>query len=354
MTATDEIKIIQTNESRLTGLELQNIPFGSVFTDHMLVADYADGRWTNVQIEPYGPLQVMPSNAAWHYGQAIFEGIKAYPYGEDKVAIFRGRDNFLRFNHSAHRLQMPSVPEEIFMGGMQQLIDLDRNWVPRFSNHALYIRPFMISWDEAIGVRPSLTYKFMILLSPSGPYFSKPMRIWVEKEYVRAAKGGVGFVKAAGNYALSMFPTAEARKRDFDQVLWTDANKHELVQEIGVMNVFFVVGDEVWTPALGDGTILAGITRDSVIQVLRENHIAVREDDIRLDELIQAHKEGRLTEVFGAGTAATIAMIKQLSGDSFDFHFDTETAPVAHTVLNRLNAIRYGEMEDSHNWLTIF
>ncbi len=348
------MKISKTEQSRLTGLQLENIPFGSVFTDHMLVADYADGEWGEPRIEPYGPLQTTPANAAWHYGQAIFEGIKAYPYGEDKVAIFRGIDNFRRFKISAHRLAMPAVPEEIFMDGMKTLIDTDRNWMPRFPEHAMYIRPFMVGWDNAIGVRPSNTYKFMIILSPSGPYFSAPMRIWVEKEYVRAVKGGVGFAKAAGNYALSMFPTAEARRRDFDQVLWTDATHHRYVQEIGVMNVFFVVGDEVWTPGLGDGTILAGITRDSVIKLLKEKNIRVREEEISIDELVAAYKENKLTEVFGAGTAATISMIKQLSSDEFDFHFDLENAPVSNSILNELNDMRYGRLADTHNWLNIF
>lgn len=351
MIAALDMKITKASRSKLSDVQLENIPFGKVFTDHMLVADYEDGEWKNVEIKPYGPLLIDPSNAAWHYGQSIFEGIKAYPQPNGGAAIFRPYDNFHRFNRSAERMQMPAVPEEIFIEGMRQLIELDKAWVPNYPNHALYIRPFMFASDEAIGVRPSSNYKFMILLSPSGPYYTAPMRIYVEETYVRAVQGGVGFAKTAGNYAASMMATALAKEKGYDQVLWTDAFEHKYVQEIGVMNVFFVVGNQAWTPSLETGTILAGVTRDSVITVLREMGLEVQERQIDIAEIIDAYKRGELKEVFGAGTAATISKIKELRYKDFDMHFNVDEWKVSPEVLQRLNAVRYGLEPDNHGWL---
>lgn len=351
MIAALDMKITKASRSKLSDVQLENIPFGKVFTDHMLVADYEDGEWKNVEIKPYGPLLIDPSNAAWHYGQSIFEGIKAYPQPNGGAAIFRPYDNFHRFNRSAERMQMPAVPEEIFIEGMRQLIELDKAWVPNYPNHALYIRPFMFASDEAIGVRPSSNYKFMILLSPSGPYYTAPMRIYVEETYVRAVQGGVGFAKTAGNYAASMMATALAKEKGYDQVLWTDAFEHKYVQEIGVMNVFFVVGNQAWTPSLETGTILAGVTRDSVITVLKEMGLEVQERQIDIAEIIDAYKRGELKEVFGAGTAATISKIKELRYKDFDMHFNVDEWKVSPEVLQRLNAVRYGLEPDNHGWL---
>ncbi|MFM2326909.1 MAG: hypothetical protein RIR31_1111 [Bacteroidota bacterium] len=309
MTAAADINVTKTTHSKLSDINLENLPFGKYFTDHMLEVDYEDGEWKNAEIKPYQPLMLAPSLAALHYGQAIFEGIKAYKNTDGDAFIFRPYDNFKRFNTSAERMAMPQVPEEIFMEGMRLLIEIDKNWIPNQKDHSLYIRPFMFSSDEMIGVRPSEKYKFLIILSPTGPYYAAPMRINVEEKYVRAVPGGVGFAKAAGNYAGAMYATAQAKLKGYDQVLWTDALEHKYVQECGVMNVFFIIGNTAITPDLDEGTILAGVTRDSVIVLLREMGYTVEERAISIDEIIDAHKAGTLREVFGTGTAATISMI---------------------------------------------
>ncbi|TAJ54646.1 MAG: branched-chain amino acid aminotransferase [Chitinophagaceae bacterium] len=351
MVAAADIKITKVETSKLTGTQLENLPFGRYFTDHMLEADYENGEWKNVEIKPYQPLLMEPSLAALHYGQAIFEGIKAYKDAAGNAAIFRPFDNFKRFNISAERMQMPTVPEEIFIEGMRQLIALDKNWIPSLPEHSLYIRPFMFSSDPVIGVKPSETYKFMIILSPTGPYYAAPMKIYVEETYTRAAPGGVGFAKNAGNYGASMHATALAKQQGYDQVLWTDAFEHKYLQEVGTMNVFFIIGNKAITPSLEDGTILAGVTRDSAITVLKEMGLEVVETKISVDELIEAHKSGQLREVFGTGTAATISLIKELKYKDYVMHFNTDAWEVAPELKKRLNAIRNGEVPDTHGWL---
>ena len=351
MVAAPGINITKVETSKLTGTDLANLPFGRYFTDHMLEADYENGEWKNVEIKPYQPLLLEPSTAALHYGQAIFEGIKAYKHADGTAAIFRPTDNFKRFNISAERMQMPPVPEEIFMEGMRMLIAIDQNWIPSLPEHSLYIRPFMFSADPVIGVKPSETYKFLILLSPTGPYYAAPMKIYVEEKYTRAAPGGVGFSKNAGNYGASMLATAEAKKAGYDQVLWTDAFEHKYLQEVGTMNVFFIIGNEAITPSLEDGTILAGVTRNSAMVVLQEMGLDVVEEKISIDELIAAHKSGQLREVFGTGTAATISMIKELRYKDYDMHFDTDSWKVAPELKKRLNDIRDGKTADIHGWM---
>ncbi len=351
MVAAADIKITKVETSKLRGMTLENLPFGRYFTDHMLEADYEDGEWKNVEIKPYQPLLMEPSLAALHYGQAIFEGIKAYKDVDGNASIFRPYDNFKRFNLSAERMCMPTVPEEIFIEGMRKLIAIDKNWIPSLPEHSLYIRPFMFSSDPVIGVKPSDTYKFIIILSPTGPYYAAPMKIYVEEIYTRAAPGGVGFSKNAGNYGGSMLATAMAKKQGYDQVLWTDAFEHKYLQEVGTMNVFFIIGNKAITPSLEDGTILAGVTRDSAMVVLKEMGIEVVETKITIDELIDAHKAGLLTEVFGTGTAAVISMIKELKYKDYVMHFDTDKSAVAPELKSRLNAIRDGKTADIHGWL---
>lgn len=351
MVAAAGINITKVETSKLNEQSLENLPFGRYFTDHMLEADYENGEWKNVEIKPYQPLLLEPSLAALHYGQAIFEGIKAYKDVEGNAFIFRPYDNYKRFNLSAERMCMPTVPEEIFMDGMRMLIDLDKNWIPSLPEHSLYIRPFMFSADPVIGVKPSETYKFIILLSPTGPYYAAPMKIYVEEKYTRAAPGGVGFAKNAGNYGGSMLATAMAKKQGYDQVLWTDAFEHKYLQEVGTMNVFFIVGNKAITPSLEDGTILAGVTRDSAITILKEMGLEVVETKISIDELIAYHKSGEFREVFGTGTAATISMIKELRYKEYSMHFDTDKWTVAPELKSRLNAIRDGKVPDTHGWM---
>jgi len=351
MTAVSDIKIIKATSSKLKDLSLENIPFGKYFTDHMLEADYIDGEWKNVSIKPYQSLTIDPSLASLHYGQAIFEGIKAYKNPSGQPFIFRPYDNFKRFNISAERMQMPTVPEEIFMEGMHQLIALDSAWIPTMADHSLYIRPFMFSTDHLIGVRPSDTYKFMIILSPTGPYYNVPMKIYVEEKYTRAAPGGVGFSKNAGNYGGSMYATALARKSGYDQVLWTDAFEHKTLQEVGTMNVFFIIGNTAVTPSLEDGTILAGVTRDSAITILKDMGLKIEERKITIDELIEHHKSGNLKEVFGTGTAATISLIKELKYKDYIMQFNLDEWKVATGLKTTIDNIRYGKVADNYGWM---
>jgi branched-chain amino acid aminotransferase len=351
MTETMDITITPAERSKLQDMNLENLPFGRYFTDHMLEADYENGEWKNIEIKPYQPLLLSPSLAALHYGQAIFEGIKAYKDANGNAFIFRPQDNFKRFNISAERMEMPAVPEEIFIEGMRKLIELDKNWIPSKKDHSLYIRPFMFSSDELIGVRPSETYKFMIILSPTGPYYSAPMRIYVEEKYVRATPGGIGFAKAAGNYGAAMHATAEAKKKGYDQVLWMDALEHKYVQECGTMNVFFIIGNTAITPDLEEGTILNGVTRQSAITLLKEMGFKVEERSLGINDIIDAYKAGLLFEAFGTGTAATISMIKELRYKDFVMQFDTDNWKTAPALKQWLTDIREGRREDKYAWM---
>ncbi|HEY6503147.1 MAG TPA: branched-chain amino acid aminotransferase [Chitinophagaceae bacterium] len=346
-----DISITKAERSKLQDINLENIPFGRYFTDHMLEADYENGEWKNVEIKPYQPLLLAPSLAALHYGQAIFEGIKAYKDADGNAFIFRPADNFRRFNKSAERMNMPVVPEEIFMQGMRKLIALDKNWIPAKRDHSLYIRPVMFSTDDVLGVRPSETYKFLIILSPTGPYYAEPMKILVEETYTRAAPGGVGFSKNAGNYGGSMLAATTAKKQGFDQVLWTDAFEHKWLQEVGMMNVFFVIDNVAITPSLEEGTILEGVTRDSVMKGLNEMGVPVEERKISIDELVAAYKTGKVSEVFGTGTAAVIAPIKELNYKGFSMKFNTDDYKISRALKTWLNDIREGKLEDKYGWM---
>jgi branched-chain amino acid aminotransferase len=351
MTEAVDILVTKTERSKLQDINLENIPFGKYFSDHMLEADYENGEWKNVEIKPYQPLLLEPSLAALHYGQAIFEGIKAYKDDKGNAWIFRPQDNFRRFNLSAERMNMPVVPEEIFIQGMRQLIALDRNWIPAKKDHSLYIRPVMFSSDAMLGVRPSETYKFLIILSPTGPYYANAMKIMVEERYTRAAPGGVGFSKNAGNYGGSMLAATEAKKQGYDQVLWTDSTEHKWLQEVGMMNVFFIIDNVAITPDLNEGTILEGVTRSSVIKGLEELGIRVEERKINIDEVIAAYKAGKVTEVFGTGTAAVIAPVKELNYKGYRMEFNPDNYRISRQIKSWLNDIREGKAEDKYGWM---
>ena len=346
MMTLEDFKVTKTKHSKLPSIDFDDIPFGKYFTDHMLVAEYANGEWESASIMPYQSINIDPSCAALHYGQAIFEGVKAYRNQQNEVCIFRPYENFKRFNISATRMEMPNIPEEIFIKGIKQLVKLDQDWVPAKHDFSLYIRPFMFSTDEAIGVKPGSKYKFMIILSPTGPYYSAPMRIYAEEKYVRAAKGGVGFAKVAGNYAASLLATSEAKEKGYDQILWMDATEHKYVQECGTMNVFFIIGNKAITPDLDQGTILAGVTRDSVIRLIEDMGMEVEERPLGIDEIIEAFKKGELREVFGTGTAATISMIKELRYKDFVMKFDISNWSLAPKIKSRMDHIKEGKEED--------
>ena len=347
-----DVKVSKIEKSRIKQLDLNNIQFGKLYSDHMLVAYYENKEWKPAEIVPFGNLTLSPATTFMHYGQAIFEGVKAYKNPAGEPIIFRPQDNWHRFNRSANRMAMPDVPEELFVDGMRQLIDLDRDWVPSADGTSLYIRPFMIAVDEFIGVRPAEKFMFIVITSPAGPYYSKPVSIYLEDKYVRAFPGGIGFTKAAGNYGMSMYPTQEIKKMGYDQILWTDGFEHKYVQEIGTMNVFFVIGDTVVTPDLAGDTILAGVTRDSVLTLLREKGIKTEERPISIDELKDAYKAGTLKEAFGTGTAASIAPISELT-----FHEehmvlpDVKTWETANWLVKELADIRYGRKADNHGWI---
>ncbi|MEY3541274.1 MAG: hypothetical protein RLZZ204_86 [Bacteroidota bacterium] len=347
----DTIKITKATTSKKMSVDFNNLGFGNYFTDHMFVADYKDGEWVSAEIVPYGPLSFEPALSAIHYGQSIFEGIKAYRMKDGSAAIYRPLENMKRFNRSALRMEMPEVPEELFMGGMKKLLEVDDQWIPHELEHAMYVRPFMFATDQVMRVMPSNTYKFLVILSPVGAYYAAPMRLLVEEVFVRAARGGVGNAKTAGNYAASLHPFAVAKEKGYDQVLWTDAHEHKYVQECGTMNVFFLVGGKLLTPGLESGTILEGVTRDSVVKVAGDMGITVEEREVSIDELVEAYKTGEFTEAFGSGTAATIAKIEEINYQNFIMNFNPLNQPVADELKKRLTDIRDGLVPDTRGWM---
>ena len=350
MTGVLDINITKIERSKLNDFNLENIPFGKYFTDHMLEADYEDEEWKNIEIKPYQPLLLEPSTSALHYGQAIFEGIKAFRNEKGEAFIFRPYDNLTRFNLSAQRMNMPEVSEELFIEGMRQLIEVDKNWIPTQPDHSLYIRPFMFATDNLLGVKPSDTYKFLIILSPVGPFHAAPMKIAVEEKYTRAAPGGVGFSKNAGNYGASMLPATKAKEQGYDQVLWTDAFEHKWLQEVGMMNIGFVINNVFVTPMLEE-TILKGVTRDSVLTILKDMGIKTEERRISIDEIVDEYTKGRINEIFGMGTAAVISLIRELKYKDIIMKFDTTTFTVAAKVKQQLNDLRQGKINDTHGWM---
>lgn len=345
------MKINKTQHSRLPGLDINNLPFGKVFSDHMFIAEYKDGQWSSQRIIPYGDLQLSPASSMMHYGQAIFEGMKSYRSDSGEVLLFRPTDNQKRLNVSARRMAMQEVPEEIFMDGLVELLRLDQNWIPTGDGRSLYIRPFLIASDNYIGVKPSDSYMFLIITTPVGAYYDHPLKVKVEKTFFRAVPGGVGFVKASGNYGRSLYPTSLARKDGYDQLIWTDSKEHKFVEESGTMNLMFVINDVLITPELGD-TILAGITRDSVLQLARDWGMKVEERKISVDEIIQGFHDKTLQEAFGTGTAATIAHISNIGFEGKDYALPPITpASFSSRVGKALDDIRRGRIEDKHNWV---
>jgi len=346
-----DIAIEKVSKSRLPEIDFNTIPFGKTFSDHMFTADYIDGEWTNTQIIPFGNLSLSPVNLALHYGQSIFEGMKATKSVDGKACFFRPELHVERINASAARLVMPAIPKELFMDALHNLVTLDSDWIPPSEGSALYIRPFMFAMDEKLGVQVSDTYKFVIVTGPVGPYYPKPVKLLVESEYVRAAVGGVGEAKAAGNYAASLLPARLAKQQGYDQVMWMDAKEFKYIQEVGTMNIFFVIGNKVITPAT-DGAILKGITRKSVIEILKTKGYDVEERLVSIDEVAEAYKAGELKEIFGTGTAAVIANVSHLKyGDLV-----MELPPIADhktaaMLKNEINQLRNGKITDSYGWI---
>ena len=350
MTETLRIEIQRVVKSRLPEVDFAHLPFGKVYTDHMFVCDFAGGEWKNFRIVPFGKIAVSPATPAIHYGQSIFEGIKAHHTVNGETLIFRPLDNWKRMNRSAERMCMPFVPEDLFMESMVSLIEVDQAWIPHSEGSSLYIRPFMFSADEYIGIRPSENFTFMIILSPVGAYYSAPVKVKIEPHYTRAVAGGTGYAKAGGNYGGAIYPAKLAQDKGYNQLIWTDGIEHKYIEESGTMNVMFVIDNVLITPALSD-SILAGVTRDSVLTLARSWGMRVEERRISVDEVIEALKSGRMTEAFGAGTAATIAQIEMVGHHTADYSLPPLTQEsFSNRVLKELTDIKYGNKPDTFGW----
>lgn len=348
-----EIKIQRTENPKEKPDE-SNLVFGRIFTDHMFIMDYEEGKgWYDPRIVPYGMLEVPPSMSVLHYGQAVFEGMKAYKGPDGRILLFRPDENMKRLNRSNERTCIPEIDEEFCLEAIKELVNLDREWVPGAEGSSLYIRPFIIATDPALGLKPSSSYKFIVILSPVGAYYPQginPVNIYVETEYIRAIPGGTGYAKTSGNYAASMKAQAEALEKGFIQVLWT-IGERPMVQEVGSMNVFFKIDGEVITPEL-DGSILPGITRDSVIRLLKSWDVPVVERRIYLDEIFEAAEEGKLEESFGTGTAAVISPIGSLNWEGREITINNgKMGELSAKIYDELTGIQTGKKPDPFGWI---
>lgn len=348
------IQINKTDQLKPLPVE-SKLGFGTLFTDHMFNMDYdPDKGWHNPRIEPYTSIAMDPSAMVFHYGQAVFEGLKAYRTADDRIQLFRPRDNFSRLNRSCQMLCIPEIDEDAALDALKQLISIEKRWVPAAPGTSLYIRPTIIAMDPFLGVRASFTYRFFIILSPVGAYYPEgfdPVKIWVSTEHVRAVRGGVGEAKTAGNYAASLLAGDQAHAKGYTQVLWLDGVERENIEEVGSMNIFFVIDDELITPAL-NGSILPGITRDSVLALARSWGMTVTERKISITEIIAAHKAGRLAEIFGSGTAAVISPVGELKfGNQIIKVADGKVGPLAQKLYNTITDIQYGRSEDPMAWV---
>jgi branched-chain amino acid aminotransferase len=329
--------------------------FGNLFTDHMFIMDYEpDKGWHSARIIPYGPMALDPSTMFLHYAQGAFEGLKAYRTESGSIQLFRPQENFKRLNRSCRRLCMPELDEDFAFDALKQLLTMEEDWVPGAPETSLYIRPTLIAMDPYLGVRASHTYRFFIILSPVGAYYPEgfnPVKIQVTHEYVRAVRGGVGEAKTPGNYAASILAGEKAHKEGYSQVLWLDGVEQKYLEEVGSMNIFFVIDDEIVTPEL-NGSILPGITRDSVIRLAKHWNDKISEKKISIDELMQAHADGKLQEVFGSGTAAVISPVGEIKyGDQVITISGGEVGPVALKYYNAITDIQYGKAEDPLGWI---
>jgi branched-chain amino acid aminotransferase len=353
MIATDtmQIDVKKVKRSRLNEIDQKNLGFGKFYSDHMFVADYDGKQWKGARIVPYGNFEVSPAMSALHYGQSIFEGMKAYRYANGDIYMFRPLDNFKRFNVSAERMAMATLPEELFMEGLCALVRMDKDWVPSGEGCSLYIRPLLFATEEHIGVKISDTYTFIVMTSPVGAYYSQPLKVMVETKFTRAVPGGVGFAKTAGNYGRSHYPTKLAKEKGYDQVIWTDGYEHKYLEESGTMNVMTVIDDTLITPGLHD-TILKGVTRDSVLTLARDMKVKVEERRVSVDELVDAHKKGKLREIFGVGTAATIAPVSLFGYNGKDYELPpVNDKTLGSKIKKELENIRRGKTPDKHGWM---
>lgn len=345
------ISITKSVTSRLPEVDFNNLPFGRIFSDHMFVCDYENGAWQAPQIIPFQDFSMHPASMVLHYGQAIFEGMKAFKNNKGMPVLFRPELHGGRMNASARRICMPDFPEDLFLEAVHKLVELDQGWIPPQEGSALYIRPTMIATDEFIGVKPSQTYRFFIFTCPVGPYYAAPVKLWADTKYIRAALGGTGEAKYAGNYGASLLPAKLAQEKGYDQVLWLDAKEFKYIQECGTMNIMFVIDGKVYTPPLY-GTILKGITRDSAIHLLRDAGYEVEEKMITIDEIVAAHENGTLQEAFGVGTAAVVSHVSTIGYKDKAMELPPMSErKVGDFIKSTINGIRSGRIEDKFNWV---
>tara|TARA_B100000945_G_scaffold317251_1_gene319709 strand:- start:366 stop:1418 length:1053 start_codon:yes stop_codon:yes gene_type:complete len=346
-----DTKLSKVKSSKISKVDFSDLGFCKYYTDHMFVCEYENNEWKNFRIIPFQDLNLSPACTTLHYGQTIFEGLKAYKNEKDEILIFRPDKNAKRFNSSAERMCMPSLPEKYFINSIKELLKIEKDWVPKGEENSLYIRPLMFAIDPYIGIKPADKYLFIIICGLAGGYYSEPVNVKIETEYTRAVKGGVGFAKTAANYAAALYPAVQAQKEGFHQLIWTDGKEHNFVEESGTMNLFFVIDNKLITPPLGD-TVLDGVTRDSIISVCPELDIDIEIRKISVKEIIDALGNGSMTEAFGAGTAATIAPIKTIAFQSKKYNLpDNNKLSFSKKILDYLNNLKFGKIDDKFDWV---
>jgi branched-chain amino acid aminotransferase len=343
------MKIKKVDSSRINSVDFENLNFGAVFSDHMFTCDYVDGKWINPEIIPYQPISVSPASRVFHYGQACFEGMKAFKDDNNDVWLFRPHENYNRIIKSSVRLAMPKFPEELFFEGLNTLLKMDAHWIKTGIGNSLYIRPFIFASEGTINATEACEYKFMIICAPASSYYSGDVKVKIEKSFSRAAKGGVGYAKAAGNYAAQFYPTRLALDEGYKQIIWTDSSTHQYIEEAGTMNIFFRIGDKLLTAPTSD-SILDGITRKSLIQIAKDKGIDVEVRPIKVDELIGAANSGTLIEIFGSGTAVVVLPITGFGFENKKFDLPKVENSWASILKNELNGIQYNLIDDPYNW----
>ncbi|MCF7561503.1 branched-chain amino acid aminotransferase [Sabulilitoribacter multivorans] len=348
-TIINDIEVLKAKTTKINEVDFDNLKFGSVFSDHMLECNFKNGKWQAPKVVPYGPITLDPSAKIFHYGQSIFEGMKAYKDAEENVWLFRPLDNFKRLNISAKRLAIPELPESYFMDGLKALLEVDKDWIPKKDGSSLYIRPFVFASGNGFHASPATEYKFIIATAPSGSYFSGEVKVLIEEKYSRSANGGVGYAKAGGNYAGQFYPTQLAIEKGYQQVIWTDDNTHEYIEEAGAMNIFVRINDTLITGPTSD-RILDGITRKSIIELAKSEGIAVDVRKITVTEVVEAAKNGTLKEMFGAGTAAVISPISGFGYKDQDYTLPKLDDTFASYLKKRITDIQTNKAEDPFGW----
>ena len=343
------IEIQHIEKSKIDSVDFDNLPFGSVFSDHMLECDFVDGEWKTPVIKPYSPISLDPSSKIFHYGQSIFEGMKAYKDTDENTLLFRPLENFKRLNKSAERLMIPAIPEAIFMDGLKKLLEVDNQWIPTNDGSSLYIRPFMFASGNGFHASPANAYKFIICTAPSGAYFAGEIKVLIEEKYARAANGGVGFAKAGGNYAAQFYPTQLAIEKGYNQVIWTDDNTHQYIEEAGAMNIFIRINDTLITSPTSD-RILDGITRKSIIQIANDLGLTMEVRKITVSEVIVAAQAGSLQEMFGTGTAAVISPIAGFGYQNTDYELPKLEESYASLLKKTITDLQTNKTEDPYGW----